>query len=51
MNKLLNWLFDHFIVTMCVFFIVAFIANLIYVQTVYDGDFRCMVAECRIVKK
>lgn len=36
---------------MAALFLVALVIAILVNQAVYDGDLRCLVAECRIVKK
>jgi hypothetical protein len=33
------------------FVIAAIIGTIVRVELIYDGDYRCAIAECRIVKK
>ncbi len=44
---MIDWIFEHFFIVMIVFFVVVMGLSL----WAYDGDVRCLVAECRIIKK
>jgi hypothetical protein len=42
----MDWLFDHWWIVM----LVCVVTVLVFRYVAYDGDIRCMVVECRIVK-